>query len=93
LSHFRHFSVKSIRKEVESEAKVQTDKQKQRQIEYEHHEKFGTKKFGRHKFENPDLDLNLSEELTGNLRTMKVSFSVERTTIQNLSLDRRKSTS
>jgi len=65
------FRVKSIRKEVESEAKVQTDKQKQRQIEYEHHEKFGTKKFGRHKFENPDLDLNLSEELTGNLRTMK----------------------
>lgn len=65
------FRVKSIRKEIESETKTQKEKEKQRQIKYEQHEQFGTKKFGRYKFENPDLDLNLSEDLTGNLRTMK----------------------
>lgn len=70
----RSFSVKSIRKEIEGELKTQSDKQKQHRTKYEQHEQFGTKKFGRYKFERPDLDLNLSEELTGNLRTMKVSF-------------------
>lgn len=43
-----------------------------RAADYEDHEKFGTKKFGRYKFEPADLDLNLSEDITGNLRTMKV---------------------
>lgn len=65
------FRVKSIRKEIEGELKTQSDKQKQIRTKYEQHEQFGTKKFGRYKFERPDLDLNLSEELTGNLRTMK----------------------
>jgi len=35
--------------------------------------KYGTKKFGRYRFEEADLDLNLSDEITGNLRTMKAA--------------------
>jgi len=31
------------------------------------------KKFGRYRFEEADLDLNLSDEITGNLRTMKAA--------------------
>lgn len=50
-------------------------RQEKRKIDYENRENYGTKKFGRHKFEEPDLDLNLSEEITGNLRTMKVNIT------------------
>jgi hypothetical protein len=51
------------------------DKQRQekRREDYQTNEQYGTKKFGRYKFEDADLDLNLSDEITGNLRTMKVN--------------------
>lgn len=71
---FFFLSVKSIRKEIESDLQTQTKKQAEQQIKYENREKYGTKKFGRYKFEQPDLDLNLSEDITGNLRTMKVRY-------------------
>ena len=46
--------------------------QEQQKMKYETKENYGTKKLGRHKFEEADLDLNLSNEITGHLRTMKV---------------------
>jgi nucleolar protein 53 len=67
------FRVKSIRKEIDKETNEHEQLQEKRKVEYEHREKYGTKKFGRYKFEDADLDLNLSEEITGNLRTMKVN--------------------
>lgn len=65
--------MKSIRKNVEKHLDEQKKRQQKRKIEYENRENYGTKKFGRYKFEAPDLDLNLSDEITGNLRTMKVT--------------------
>ncbi len=67
------FRVKSIRKEIAQETNEHQKRQEKRKIEYETNEKYGTKKFGRYKFDDPDLDLNLSDEITGNLRTMKVN--------------------
>jgi len=65
------FLVKSIRKEIDKEGNEQKQRDHKRKIEYDNREKYGTKKFGRYKFEDADLDLNLSDEITGNLRTMK----------------------
>jgi len=65
------FRVKSIRKDIDKETLKQKQREDKRKVEYEHQEKYGTKKFGRYKFEEADLDLNLSDEITGNLRTMK----------------------
>ncbi|UJR09151.1 hypothetical protein I4U23_013399 [Adineta vaga] len=65
------FRIKSIRKEVDKEAQEHQQELKKREVEYENHEKYGTKKFGRYRFEEADLDLNLSDDITGNLRTMK----------------------
>lgn len=64
--------MKSIRKEISKENEEHQKRQTKRKIDYETREKYGTKKFGRYRFEDPDLDLNLSEDITGNLRTMKV---------------------
>ena len=69
--------MKSIRKEIAQENEVQQQREAKRKLDYENREKYGTKKFGRHRFEEADLDLNLSEDITGNLRTMKVSMSNE----------------
>jgi nucleolar protein 53 len=67
------FRVKSIRKEIDKESNEQKQRDHKRKIDYDNREKYGTKKFGRYKFEDADLDLNLSDEITGNLRTMKVN--------------------
>ena len=66
------FRIKSIRKEIDKESKEYQQIAKKRKVDYDQRETYGTKKFGRYKFEQPDLDLNLSEDITGNLRTMKV---------------------
>jgi hypothetical protein len=66
------FRVKSIRKEIANEAAEQQKRNEERKVKFENRENYGTKKFGRHKFEEPDLDLNLSTDITGSLRTMKV---------------------
>jgi hypothetical protein len=68
--------VKSIRKEITKETTEHQKLQEKRKIEYENREKYGTKKFGRYQFEEADLDLNLSNEITGNLRTMKVRKTI-----------------
>ncbi|CAF3499714.1 unnamed protein product [Rotaria sp. Silwood1] len=65
------FRIKSIRKEINTEDVKHKQRQEKRKIDYENREKYGTKKFGRYKFEEADLELNLSDEITGNLRTMK----------------------
>lgn len=69
---FVSFRLKSIRKEIKVEAEKDQERKAKEKEKYDHREKYGTKQFGRHKFEEPDLDLNLSDEITGNLRTMKV---------------------
>ncbi|CAF2259494.1 unnamed protein product [Rotaria magnacalcarata] len=65
------FRLKSIGKEIKSAELGYKQKGEKRKIEYANRENYGTKKFGRYKFEDADLDLNLSEEITGNLRTLK----------------------
>jgi len=70
---FFFFRVKSIRKEIDKETNQHKQQQDKQKIDYENKKKYGTKKFGRYQFEAADLDLNLSDEITGNLRTMKVN--------------------
>ncbi|CAF1264523.1 unnamed protein product, partial [Adineta ricciae] len=65
------FRIKSIRKEVDKETQEHGQLLQEREIKYENRKNYGTKKFGRYRFEEADLDLNLSDEITGNLRTMK----------------------
>ena len=79
-------SIKSIRKEVNEEVTEGKKRLEKRHVEYEHREKYGTKKFGRYRFEDADLDLNLSEDITGNLRTMKVSRLSDQRSSLSLSL-------
>lgn len=67
------FRLKSIRKEIKVDEVKDQERRSKRHEKYEERENFGTKKFGRYKFEEADLDLNLSDEITGNLRTMKVN--------------------
>lgn len=73
ISDNQLFRVKSIRKEITKESNEHLQRQEKRKIDYDTREKFGTKKFGRYVFADADLDVNLSDEITGNLRTMKVN--------------------
>ena len=68
--------LKSIRKQINEESAKEKERKEKYARDYQQNELYGTKKFGRYKFDAPDLDLNLSEEITGNLRTMKVSHSL-----------------
>ena len=64
--------IKSIKKEVNDEEKLREEKRLKKEIEDKHKELFMPKRLGRLKYEEPELDLKLSDEITGNLRTLKV---------------------
>lgn len=66
------YRLKSIKKEINVEEKEREDKKLIKDLEEKHRELFSTKRLGKLKFEEPELDLKLSEEITGNLRTLKV---------------------
>jgi nucleolar protein 53 len=59
-------------KEVNQEEKEREEKRLQKEIEEKHRELFEPKRLGKLKYEEPDIDLKLSDEITGNLRNLKV---------------------
>ncbi|EDX02218.1 ribosome biogenesis protein NOP53 [Drosophila yakuba] len=67
--------IKSIRHELDDEEEDLNDLKKRRKQRAEK-AKFEPKRLGRHKFEEPDLDLNLPEEIAGNLRNVKTESSL-----------------
>jgi nucleolar protein 53 len=67
------YRLKSIKKEINVEEKEREDKKLIKDLEDKHRELFSTKRLGKLKFEEPELDLKLSDEITGNLRTLKVT--------------------
>ncbi|XP_017150837.1 ribosome biogenesis protein NOP53 [Drosophila miranda] len=62
--------IKSIRHELDDEAEDLNDLKKRRKQRAEK-KKFEPKRLGRHKFEEPDVDVNMPEDLAGNLRNVK----------------------
>lgn len=69
------YRIKSIRAEVQEEAEELKDLKKRRKAAAER-KKFETKRLGRHKFEEPDLDVNMPEDLAGNLRNVKTESNL-----------------
>ncbi|KAH8416760.1 hypothetical protein KR222_003285 [Zaprionus bogoriensis] len=67
--------IKSIRAEVKEEAEELNELKKRRKQRAER-KKFETKRLGRHKFEEPDLDVNMPEDLAGNLRNVKTESNL-----------------
>lgn len=65
------YRLKSIKKEINDREKLDEEKKLKKEIDEKHKELFGTKRLGKLKFEEPELDLKLSDEITGNLRTLK----------------------
>ncbi|XP_030567398.1 ribosome biogenesis protein NOP53 [Drosophila novamexicana] len=62
--------IKSIRAEVKEEAEELNEVKKRRKAKAER-KKFEPKRLGRHKFVEPDVDVNMPEDLAGNLRNVK----------------------
>ena len=67
------YRLKSILKEVNTEIKAKEEELLKREIEAKHRELFDTKRLNSLKYEEPELEVKLSDEITGNLRTLKVS--------------------
>ena len=65
------FRLKSIKRELAEAEKANEEKQLKKELEEKHHELFGTKRLGRLKFEEAEIDVKLSDEITGSLRTLK----------------------
>jgi len=68
-------SIKSIRHELDDEEEDLNELKKRRKQRAEK-AKFEPKRLGRHKFEEPDLDVNLPEDVAGNLRNVKTESSL-----------------
>jgi len=56
----------------------------QKEIKKKHHELFGTKRLGSLKYEDPEIDLKLSTEITGNLRNLKPEGNIMRDRYKSL---------
>lgn len=67
--------IKSIRAELKEEAEDLNDLKKRRKATAER-KKFEPKRLGRHKFEEPDLDVNMPEDIAGNLRNVKTESNL-----------------
>ncbi|XP_017042043.1 ribosome biogenesis protein NOP53 [Drosophila ficusphila] len=67
--------IKSIRHELDDEEEDLNELKKRRKQRAEK-AKFEPKRLGRHKFEEADLDVNLPEDLAGNLRNVKPESSL-----------------
>lgn len=68
--------IKSIKKEIiekEEELKQAKEKRDQQKI---HHNLYEPKLLSRHKYEEAELELKLSDELTGDLRNLKPEGNV-----------------
>ena len=69
------FRLRSIKKEVEEKLKQEEEDKLKRDAEKKHKDMFEAKRLGAVKYEEPDLELKLSNEITGNLRTLKVFYT------------------
>ncbi|KAH8235431.1 hypothetical protein KR032_000181 [Drosophila birchii] len=67
--------IKSIRHELDDEEEDLNDLKKRRKQRAEK-AKFEPKRLGRHKFAEPDVDVNLPEDIAGNLRNVKTESSL-----------------
>ncbi|KAH8387248.1 hypothetical protein KR093_005873 [Drosophila rubida] len=67
--------IKSIRAEIKDEAEDLNALKKRRKLVAER-KKFEPKRLGRHKFEEPDVDVNMPEDLAGNLRNVKTESNL-----------------
>lgn len=70
------YRLKTLKKEVADKMKKESDNAERRKEEETTQHTLGTKRLGRVRFEEEELELKLSEEITGNLRTLKVSLSL-----------------
>lgn len=68
-------SIKSIRGVLDEEEDKLNELKKRRKQRAEK-AKFNPKRLGRHKFEEPDVDVNMPEDLAGNLRNVKTESSL-----------------
>lgn len=70
------YRLKTLKKEVDARlAQVDENTKKNAEEEARQHAT-GQKRLGRLKFEDQELELKLSDEITGNLRTLKVRFKL-----------------
>lgn len=65
------FRLKSLKRQVDESLNKADEERKKRAIEEEQRLKYATKRIGRLKYEEPELELKLSGELTSSLRTLK----------------------
>ncbi len=70
--------LKSIKKEVNVEEEKRKERALKKEIEEKHRELFGTKRLAYTKYEEPELDLKLSDEIKGNLRNLVVKFNLSK---------------
>ncbi|XP_030378739.1 ribosome biogenesis protein NOP53 [Scaptodrosophila lebanonensis] len=75
--------IKSIRAEVDAEAEELNELKKHRKKVAEK-KKFEPKRLGRHKFVEPDIDVNMPEDIAGNLRNVKPESSLLKDRFQNM---------
>jgi nucleolar protein 53 len=78
------YRLKSIKKEIarkEREHKAEMDK---REAERKQKELYGPKRISRLKYEEPELELKLSHEITGNLRSLKPEGNILRDRYKSL---------
>lgn len=69
------YRLKALKKEVNARlAQVDENTKKNAEEEARQHAT-GQKRLGRVRFEDQELELKLSDEITGNLRTLKVRFT------------------
>ena len=68
------YRLKSLKKEVDDKLKQEDESALKRKDEETQRHLRGQKRLGRLRFEEEELELKLSEEITGNLRTLKVDL-------------------
>lgn len=68
--------MRSIIKELNQKQKETEEKKLKKQEEEKNKLLYGQMRLGKCKFEEPEIDLKLSDEITGNLRSLKVRFEL-----------------
>lgn len=78
------YRLKSIKKEISEKEKKHKAKMERLEAERKQKELYGAKRIGRLKYEDPELDLKLSNEITGNLRSLKPEGNILRDRYKSL---------
>ncbi len=66
------YRLRTLKKEVENKLKKEEEMAQKRKDEEIHKHLYEQKRLGKLKFEEEELELKLSDEITGNLRTLRV---------------------